>query len=123
MLPEMLALAAAGTQGTPQPAIGASYAPSPDATERQLDWTCPATYLHNQIRALAWEGVHALIDRQAMLVRRSRVVDSPKVSATPGTLLACTAEGMLIQTGQDALMITGYVSEDQIRRFAFPNTQ
>ena len=123
MLPAMLALAAAGTQGTPQPAIGASYAPSPDATERQLDWTCPATYLHNQIRALAWEGVHALIDGQAMLVRRSRVVDSPKVSATPGTLLACTAEGMLIQTGQDALMITGYVSEDQIRRFAFPNTQ
>ena len=119
MLPKMLALVSTGARGVPQPDAGVSYAPSLGADERQLDWTLPATHLHNQIRALAWEGAHALIDGQPMLVRRSRVVDSPKVSALPGTLLACTAEGMLMQTGQDALMITESVPEDQIRRGAF----
>jgi methionyl-tRNA formyltransferase len=120
MLPEMLALVTKEAQGIPQPEDGASYAPLPGAAERQLDWTRPATQLYNQIRALAWEGAHALIDGQTMRVRRARVVCSLKVCASPGTLLACTAEGMLMQTGQDALMVTEYLSEDQIRRFAFP---
>jgi methionyl-tRNA formyltransferase len=120
MLSEMLALVSAGAPGTPQPTLGASYAPLPGVAERQLDWTQPATQLYNQIRAQSWEGVRALIDGQIMLVRRSRVVCALKVSALPGTLLACTAEGMLVQTGEDALMVTEYLSEDQIRRSAFP---
>jgi methionyl-tRNA formyltransferase len=123
MLPEMLTAVAAGVQGMPQPQIGTSYAPSLGTTEHRLDWIRPATYLHNQIRALSWEGVHALIDGQAMVVRRSRVVDSPNVSALPGTLLACTREGMLMQTGQDALMVTEYIPEDQISKLFLPKKQ
>jgi len=123
MLPEMLALISDGAPGTPQPTTGASYAPSPGVAERQLDWTRPATHLHNQIRALALEGVQTVIDGQAMLVRRARVVASPKVAAAPGILLACTAEGMLMQTGQDALMITEYIYENQIGQFFIPKKQ
>jgi methionyl-tRNA formyltransferase len=123
MLPEMLALVAEGAPGTPQPTTEASDAPLLGPDERQLDWTRPATYLHNQIRALTLEGVQAVIDGQSLLVHRARVVASPKVSASPGTLLACTAEGILMQTGHDALMVTEYLSEDQIRRFAFPKKQ
>lgn len=120
MLPEVLALVAAGFPGTPQPTVEVSYAPMLGASERQLDWTRSATYLHNQIRALALEGVSAQIDGQAMLVYRARVVASPKVSASPGTLLACTTEGMLMQTGLGALMITEYIYQDQISKFFFP---
>src|SRR5262249_28475843 len=94
-----------------------SSAPLLSASERQLDWTRPAQELHNQIRALALEGVRASIDGQAMFVYRSRVVASPQVSAVPGTLLACTSEGMLMQTGQDALMVTQYLYEDQMGQF------
>jgi methionyl-tRNA formyltransferase len=118
MLPELLAMVAEGAPGTPQPEEGESLAPVPGREERQLDWTRPATHLHNQIRALSMmEGVRALIDGQAMLVYRSRVVCALKTKAAPGTLLACTAEGMLVQTGQDALMVTKYVYEDQINKF------
>ena len=116
MLPEVLAMVAEGAPGTPQPEEGESLAPLLSADQRQLDWTRPATHLHNQIRALAMEGAWTQIDGQTMFVYRSRVVCAPKTSALPGTLLACTAEGMLMQTGQDALMVTDYVYEDQISK-------
>jgi len=120
MLPEVLALVAEGAPGTPQPEEGPSSAPMLGADQRRLDWRRPATHLHNQIRALALEGVSALIDGQALLVYHARVVASPQVSAWPGTLLACTAEGMLMQTGRDALMVTGYIYEDQVSKFFLP---
>jgi methionyl-tRNA formyltransferase len=123
MLPEALTMVAEGAPGIPQPEGGESLAPMLGAEERQLDWTRPATHLHNQIRALALEGAHALIDGQGMRVFRSSVVCAVKASASPGTLLACTTEGMLMQTGQDALMVTKYAYEDQIGQFFLSQKQ
>jgi methionyl-tRNA formyltransferase len=123
MLPEVLDMVVAGVPGTRQPTGPVSYAPMIGLSERQLDWTRQASHLHNQIRALAVEGVHTLIDGQEMLIYRSRVVDSPKVAASPGTLLACTTEGMLIQTGRDALMVTQYAYGDRVSVCFIPRKQ
>ena len=115
MLPETLAAVVSGALGRPQSITEASYAPLCSAIDRQLDWTRPATHLHNQIRGLAWLGALALIDGQIMLVRSARVVESSHAlaSATPGKLLACSPDGMLIQTGRDALLITEYAGVSQ----------
>jgi len=119
MLPEVLTMVAEGVPGTPQSEESESPAPLLGAEQRQLDWTRPAIHLHNQIRALAMEGARTLIDGQGMRVFRSRVVCALKTSAKPGTLLACTAEGMLMQTGEDALMVNEYVYEEQLSKFFF----
>jgi methionyl-tRNA formyltransferase len=139
MLPEMLEAVISGYEGRPQPLASVSYAPHCGEADYHLDWTRPATYLHNQIRALAWVGAQALIDGQNMRVRSARVVKygkSPRVRASraprrlkapvpaePGRLLACSSEGILIQTGQDALLVTEYVSIDQIRTYVVPETR
>jgi methionyl-tRNA formyltransferase len=134
MLPEMLEAVASGYEGRPQPLAPASYAPHCTEADYQLDWRHSATYLCNQIRALAWVGAQALIDGQNMRVSGARVVKheaSPRASPTttrskasvppePGRLLACSSEGILIQTGQDALLVTEYVSADQSRAFVMP---
>ena len=110
MLREALALVAAGAPGTPQPTEGASYAPLCTEAERRLDWSRPATQLRNQIRGWGQEGALAEIDGKTVLARRARVLDiSPATALSrPGTLLGHSAEGMLVQTGQGALLIEDF---------------
>ena len=114
MIPEVLAAVAAGAPGIPQPSEGASYAPLCTEAERRLDWTCPATYLHNQIRGWGQEGARAEIDGHPFLVRRARVATlSPAMaSSRSGTVLERLPEGMLVQTGQGALLLTEVASVD-----------
>ena len=136
MLQEKLEAVASGYEGRPQPLAPSSYAPHCTEADYHLDWKRPATYLCNQIRALAWVGAQALIDGQNMRVRGACVVKheaSPRAGASPppmrskasvppepGRLLACSSEGILIQTGQDALLVTEYASADQSRMFVMP---
>jgi methionyl-tRNA formyltransferase len=108
MLPEMLAAVAAGAKGTPQAAVGASYAPFPVENDYRLDWAHPASHLLRRIRGSGWKGAQATIDGQSVTVRRARVVHS--IGAAPGSLLACSTKEMLVQTGEDALLITEYTS-------------
>jgi methionyl-tRNA formyltransferase len=106
MIPEALALVAAGAPGTPQPADG-SYAPLVDEAERWLDWSRPASYLRNQVRAWGQAGARAEIEGRKYLVYRARVVDlSPGLAqARQGMLLEHSSEGMLINTGQSGLLL------------------
>ncbi len=106
MLPEALALVAAGAPGTPQPAEG-SYAPLCGEAERWLDWSRPAVYLRNQVRAWGQEGARAEIEGQPYRVYRARVVDlSPGLAkARPGMLLEHSNMGMLLNTGAGGLLL------------------
>ncbi len=107
MLAEVLQAVIAGDPGRPQSDEGASYAPLATEAERWLDWGRPATQLHNQIRGWGQEGALGRIDGHIYLVRRARVVSlSARLAATmPGTLLDQGAKGILIRTGQDALLL------------------
>ena len=124
MLPEMLAAVAAGAKGTLQASVGASYAPFPVEDDYRLDWVRPASHLLRQIRGSGWKGARATIDGQIVTVRRAHVIHSIGAVA-PGSLLACSTKEMLIQTGEDALLITEYTSGDQIGSGlrAFPGQQ
>ncbi len=107
LIPEALALVAAGAPGTPQPAEGASYAPLSTKADRWLDWSRPAAQLHNQVRAWGQEGALGEIDGQRFLARRAHAVPLPAglLPARAGTLLAHDAEGMLVRAGEDGLLI------------------
>ena len=102
LLPEALAAVAAGIPGTPQPAEG-SYAPLVTGAERFLDWNRSAV----QLRAWGSQGALARIDGMVYLVRRARVVPTSS-PAQPGKVLERAGARMLVQTGQDALLIEDF---------------
>ncbi|HZU71049.1 MAG TPA: methionyl-tRNA formyltransferase [Ktedonobacteraceae bacterium] len=106
LLPEAFAAVAAGIPGTPQPVEG-SYAPMLTEAERLLDWNRSAVQLRNQVRAWGSQGALARIDGKAYLVRRARVVPTAS-PGQPGTVLERSNERMLVQTGQDALLIEDF---------------
>jgi len=107
LIPEALALVAAGVPGMPQSAEGASYAPLSTETDRWLDWSRPATRLRNQVRAWGQQGALGEIEGQRYLVRRASAVPLPPalLLARPGAMLAHGAEGMLVRAGEDGLLI------------------
>ena len=90
----------------PQPVEG-NYAPMVTEAERNLDWNRSAVQLRNQVRAWGSQGALARIDGNVYLVRRARVVpiSSP---AQPGTVLERSDERLLVQAGQDALLIEDF---------------
>ena len=106
LLPEALAAVAAGVPGTPQPVEG-SYAPMVTEAERNLDWNRSAVQLRNQVRAWGSLGALARSDGKGYLVRRARVV-STSSQVQPGTVLERSDEGLLVQAGQDALLIEDF---------------
>src|SRR2546426_401509 len=106
LLPEALAAVAAGVPGTPQPVEG-SYAPMVTEAERNLDWNRSAVQLRNQVRAWGSQGALARIDGKVYLVRRARVVPTSS-PAQPGTVLERSDERLLVQAGQDALLIEDF---------------
>lgn len=106
LLPEALAAVAADVPGTPQPIEG-SYAPLLTDAERHLDWSRSAVQLRNQVRAWGSQGALATIDGKVYLVRRARVVLSSSTTQ-PGTLLERANEKLLVQAGQDALLIEDF---------------
>lgn len=110
MIPEALAAVAAGAPGTPQPTEGASYAPLCGEAERHLNWTRSASQLRNQIRGWGREGVLAEVDGKTIVVRRARIVSASAAlaSSKPGILLERSASGLLVQTGQGALLIEDF---------------
>lgn len=106
LLAEALAAVAADVPGTPQPIEG-SYAPLLTDAERHLDWSRSAVQLRNQVRAWGSQGALATIDGKVYLVRRARVVLSSSTTQ-PGTLLERANEKLLVQAGQDALLIEDF---------------
>ena len=90
----------------PQPIEG-NYAPMVTEAERNLDWNRSAVQLRNQVRAWGSQGALARIDGKVYFVRHARVVpiSSP---AQPGTVLERSDERLLVQAGQDALLIEDF---------------
>lgn len=107
MIAEMLQALAAGIPGTPQPVENASYAPLCTDLERWLDWTRPSEQLRNQIRGWGSQGTLATIDGQTYLVRRARSIAS-HATTRPGAIIHNTGNALLVQTGEDALLIEDF---------------
>jgi methionyl-tRNA formyltransferase len=108
-------LAAGRLHPEPQDASRVTLAPKIRKEDGLLDWALPAVQLARRIRAFhPWPSCHTTLPVRLcrgtqggrLKVVRAVVCEVPGgTPATPGALLACPAEGPVIQTGEGALQL------------------
>ncbi|HXH25003.1 MAG TPA: methionyl-tRNA formyltransferase [Vicinamibacterales bacterium] len=76
-----------------------SYAPRLTKAEGLIDWTLPATYIHNRVRGLhPWPHAYTYLDDTRLIVLRTRVEDQP-TAAPPGTIVDASPDALHVATG------------------------
>ena len=94
----------------PQPAEGATYANKLTSKDRIADWQGSALAVHQRIRALSDRmPVRCEINGAVMQILAARVIgqnDSGTPKPKPGTLFQASKDGLYVQCGEDALVIT-----------------
>ncbi len=103
------AMAAGAAVEEPQDYMFATYAPRLTRDDGLLDWSLPASFVHNRVRGLfPWPHAHTFLDGRRLILLRTRVVPCPTESsietrelaaAVPGTVLAVDGSGIQVATG------------------------
>lgn len=84
----------------------ANYASKLSKDEAKIDWQLPAQQLERNIRAFnPWPVAWFDVADTNIKVWQASVVDSPNPSADPGTIVRADKQGIVINTGQQALCI------------------
>lgn len=77
----------------------ATYAPRVTREDGLIDWSLPAGYVHNRVRALyPWPHAFTFLNGRRLIIRRTRMEASP-ADAAPGTVVDVSAEGIHVATG------------------------
>jgi methionyl-tRNA formyltransferase len=80
----------------------ATYAPKITSADARLDWRRPAAELARRVRAYnPVPGAHFMLDDERIKCWTARCVAN--VDATPGTVIATAAEGVVVACGTGAL--------------------
>ncbi len=81
-----------------------NYAPMMKKDDGRIDWSRPASEIHNQVRGLdPWPGAFCLLGGEVLKIAGTRpLVDE---SGEAGTVLRADGEGVLIACGKGALLI------------------
>ena len=88
----------------PQPDSGATYARKIGNKDAELDWTRSATELERVVRALSPSpGARSQLRGEMVKIWRARPAAR---TGTPGEVLECSTEGILIGCGDGALLAT-----------------
>jgi methionyl-tRNA formyltransferase len=88
---------------TPQPTDGVTYANKIDKAEAALDWRRPAAELERAVRAFdPFPGAIGNINGIPVKIWRAGLVEG---SGAPGTVLATTADGVVVACGKFALRL------------------
>lgn len=83
-----------------------SYAKKLSKAEAQIDWSLPAAQLERNCRAFnPWPVAFFVYGNENVKVHACEVAQS-SASDSPGTILSVSKAGILVQTAQDALLIT-----------------
>ncbi|WED43258.1 methionyl-tRNA formyltransferase [Legionella cardiaca] len=83
----------------------ATYAKKISKEDAAIDWHKTANDINNQIRAYnPWPIAYTKIGEEILRIYRAHVVEH-SVTAEPGTILSLDKQGMLVATGQHALMV------------------
>jgi methionyl-tRNA formyltransferase len=107
------ALAAGPVPDVPQDDRAATYAHRIAREDGILDWTRPATVLHNLIRGLhPWP--HAFTyhrGKRLILLRSTPLEEDPRRFAAPGTIVEASADKFRVATGAGTLAVTELQAE------------
>lgn len=111
LIVDALALAARGAlQPVAQPAEGVTYAHKIEKAEAAVDWGQPAAVIARRVRAFdPFPGAQAVLAGEVIKLWAAREQEQaqPATSAgVPGQVLAVGADGVRVQTGEGALLIT-----------------
>lgn len=103
---ETLDLLAAGhAQVEQQDQALATYAPKIKKEDAAINWHKPAIEIDRQIRAYnPWPIAWTKIGDEVLRIHRARVIEQ-KPTKKPGTILSIDKHGMLVATGEQALLV------------------
>lgn len=106
MVRAMGQLATDGLTATPQVSEGVTYAAKIDKAEARIDFSAPASEVHNKIRGLspfpgAWFEIEANGKRERVKALRSQLADG---SGEPGQVLSANKE-LIVACGEDAVKL------------------
>lgn len=89
---------------TPQPAEGSSYAAKVRNDETVVDWRESATRIDRKVRAFdPAPGATARLERQIIKIRSAEAL--PGHFGSPGTIARADAEGIVVATGDGAVVV------------------
>ena len=79
----------------------ATYAPRLTKEEGLIDWTLPASFIHNRVRGLyPWPHAYTYLDGHRVILLKTRVEDE-RTSEPPGTIVAVTRDAIHVATGHE----------------------
>jgi len=92
-------------QPRPQPATGVTYARNIQKSDGLIDWSKPASKLHNLVRGLnPWPAAFTYHQERMLRVWSSQLLPESE-GGQPGMVLRLTSEGPVIATGEGALLL------------------
>ena len=107
LMVEALELAACGgLRPVPQPAEGVTYAHKIEKAEAAIDWREPAEVIARRVRAFdPFPGAQTALAGETTKLWSARAQPTAE-AVVPGQVLAADADGIRVQTGEGALLIT-----------------
>ena len=86
----------------------ATFAPKLTPEEEKIDWTRPAKFIHDQIRALspspgAWCQIKIGTEPKRLKIKKADIVKDH--AGAPGSIVSFGKEGWVVGCGQDALRL------------------
>ncbi len=98
-------LAAGQALATQQGGAFVTYAPKIKKEDAQIDWHKPAIKIDQQIRAFnPWPITWTQVGDEVLRIHQARIIAQPSTQA-PGTILVIDKHGMLVATGEHALLV------------------
>lgn len=92
-------LAAGVARDEPQDDTRSTYAPRLTKEEGLIDWTLPATFVHNRVRGLhPWPHTYTHLEGERLILWRTHVESAP-ANAPPGTIVEATFDHVHVATG------------------------
>ena len=103
---------AAGTeQEEQQNAVMCSHAPRLTKDEGLIDWSLPATSIHNRVRGLhPWPHAYTYLEGARLILLRTRV-QSETADEVPGTIIDVSRDALHVATGH-----RGRIAIEQVQR-------
>ncbi|WP_028388164.1 methionyl-tRNA formyltransferase [Legionella fairfieldensis] len=84
----------------------ATYAKKIKKEEAAIDWYKSAVDIDRQIRAFnPWPIAYTKVGNEVLRIHRAHVITDVALAVEPGTIVSLDRQGMLVATGQQALMV------------------